>query len=181
LKEVNKNQAMLGRPIEPKPETVRAIEELITHYPQKEAALIPAMHIVQDELDWMPIEALDWVADKLELPRVRVYGVASFYTMFRRKPLGRLRIEVCTNLSCSLMGGTHVRDYLCKRLNIKPGETTPDGMVTLTEVECLGSCGTAPVMLVNDEFYENLTPEDIDKLLDRIQGQIEKAKVGDNG
>jgi NADH-quinone oxidoreductase subunit E len=181
LKEVNKNQAMLGRPITPKPETVRAIDELITRYPVKEAALIPAMHILQDDIKWMPLEALDWIADKLALPRVRVYGVASFYTMFRRKPAGRLRLEVCTNLSCSLMGGTHIRDYICKRLGIKPGETTPDGMVTLTEVECLGSCGTAPVMLVNDKFYENLTPKKIDALLARVEANISRAKAGDHG
>jgi NADH-quinone oxidoreductase subunit E len=181
LKDVNKNQAILGRPVEPKPETVRAIDELITHYPTKEAALIPAMHILQDELKWMPLEALNWIADKLELPRSRVYGVASFYTMFRRKPAGKLRLEVCTNLSCSLMGATHLRDYLSKKLGIKPGETTPDGKISLQEVECLGSCGTAPVMLVNDKFYENLTPKKIEALLERIADNLNKAKAGDNG
>ena len=195
MNEVNKNQAILGRPVDPKPETVRAIDELITHYPKKEAALIPAMHILQDELKWMPLEALNWIADKLELPRTRVYGVASFYTMFRRKPEGKLRLEICTNLSCSLMGATHLRDYLAKRLKIRPGETTPDGKISLQEVECLGSCGTAPVMLVNDKFYENLSPKKIEALLDRISANLNKAssapsssapsssekKGGDNG
>jgi len=160
--------------ITPKPETVRAVEELIKRYPLKEAALIPALHKVQDEVGWMPVEAMNWVADKLELPRVRVYGVTSYYTMFRRKPAGRNRIEICTNLSCSLMGAEHLRDYLCEKLGIKPGETTKDGLVTLTEVECLGSCGTAPVMLVNDEFHENLDPEKVDAIL-------EKLKAGSNG
>jgi NADH-quinone oxidoreductase E subunit len=181
LNDVNKNQAIFGRPVDPKPETVRAIDALITHYPQKEAALIPAMHILQDELKWMPLEALNWIADKLELPRPRVYGVASFYTMFRRKPEGKLRLEVCTNLSCSLMGATHIRDYLAKRLDIKPGETTPDGKISLHEVECLGSCGTAPVMLVNDKFYENLSPKKIEALLERISANLNKGKGGDNG
>jgi NADH-quinone oxidoreductase subunit E len=181
LIEVNKHQAVLGRAVDPKPETVRAIDELISHYPVKEAALIPAMHILQDEIKWMPLEAMDWIADKLEIPRVRVYGVASFYTMFRRKPAGRLRLEVCTNLSCSLLGGGHIRDYLCDKLGIKPGETTPDGKITVTEVECLGSCGTAPVMLVNDKFYENLTPRKIDALLERIARASTMPKAGDNG
>lgn len=179
--DVNKNQGKLGKPITPKPETIKEIDELISHYPVKEAALIPAMHMLQDDIKWMPLEAMDWIAEKLEIPKVRVYGVASFYTMFRRKPEGRLRLEVCTNLSCSLMGGTHVRDYLCKKLGVKPGETTKDGMVTLTEVECLGSCGTAPVMLVNDKFYESLTPQKIDALLKRIQTNVGKVKAGDNG
>jgi NADH-quinone oxidoreductase subunit E len=127
---------MLGRPVDPKPETVRAIDELITHYPRKEAALIPAMHILQEEIKWMPMEAMDWIADKLEIPKVRVYGV---------------------------------------------GETTEDGKITLSEVECLGSCGTAPVMLVNDKFYENLTPKKIDALLDRIQRASIVPKAGDHG
>ncbi len=181
MTEVNRHQATLGHPIDPRPETVRAIDELITHYPVKEAALIPAMHILQDEIKWMPMEAMDWIADKLEIPRVRVYGVASFYTMFRRKPEGKLRLEVCTNLSCSLLGATHIRDYLCEKLGIRPGETTPDGKVTLTEVECLGSCGTAPVMLVNDRFYENLTPKKIEALLERIARASIAPKAGDNG
>ena len=173
---MSKNQAALGRPIAPKAETVKAIDELITHYPVKEAALIPAMHKLQDELGWMPIEAMDWIAEKLEIPPVRVYGVASFYTMFRRKPQGKLRLEICTNLSCSLMGAEHLRDYLCRRLGIKPGETTEDGSISISEVECLGSCGTAPVMLVNDKFYENLNPSKIEALLQRIEVNLQKAK-----
>ena len=181
MTDVNSHQGMVGHPIIPAPDTARAIDELIERYPVKEAALIPAMHLLQNEFKWLPIEAMDWIADRLELPRTRVYGVASFYTMFRRQPQGKVRLEVCTNLSCSLMGATHVLDYLCAKLGIKPGETTEDGLVTLTEVECLGSCGTAPVMLVNDKFYENLTPRKIDALLERIQSNAAKAKGGDNG
>ena len=173
----NAEQGILGRPVDPSPETVRAVDELIARYPDKEAALIPAMHLLQDEIKWLPLEAMDWIADKLELPRTRVYGTASFYTMFRRQPQGKVRLEVCTNLSCSLLGATHIRDYLCKRLNIEPGETTADGRITLTEVECLGSCGTAPVMLVNDKFYENLTPKKIEALLERIESNARFSKM----
>jgi NADH-quinone oxidoreductase E subunit len=185
MSDVIRHQAALGRPYVPKPETILVIDELVTHYPVKEAALIPAMHLLQDEIKWLPLEAMDWIADRLEVPRVRVYGVAAFYTMFRRKPEGRLRLEVCTHLSCSLLGATHLLDYLCDKLGIAPGETTPDGRVTVTEVECLGSCGTAPVMLVNDRFYENLTPRKIDALLDRISLSAPPPpppdKEGDNG
>jgi NADH-quinone oxidoreductase E subunit len=148
-----------------KPETEKDIDELIGRYPVAEAALIPALHKVQDDLGWMPVEAMDWVADKLGLPRVRVYGVTSYYTMFRRERPGRHRLEICTNLSCSLMGAEHLRDHLCKKLGIRPGETTGDGRITLDEVECLGSCGTAPVMMVDDEYHENLTPEKVDTIL----------------
>ena len=179
MTDANAEQGKLGRPVEPSPETVRAIEDLITRYPEKEAALIPAMHLLQDEIRWLPLEAMDWVADKLELPRTRVYGVASFYTMFRRQPQGRVRLEVCTNLSCSLLGATHIRDHLCGKLGISPGETTEDGRITLTEVECLGSCGTAPVMLVNDKFYENLTPKKIEALLERIDTNARVSKLPD--
>ena len=100
-----------GSKVSVKPETVKAIDELIGYYPVAEAALIPALHKVQDDLGWMPVEAMDWVADKLGLPRVRVYGVTSYYTMFRRKKPGRHCLEICTNLSCSLMGAEHLRDY----------------------------------------------------------------------
>ena len=158
-----------GSKVNVKPETVKAVDELIGHYPVREAALIPALHLVQDDLGWMPVEAMDWVADKLDLPRVRVYGVTSYYTMFRREKPGRHRLEICTNLSCSLMGAEHLRDYLCKKLGIKAGETTGDGSITLEEVECLGSCGTAPVMMVDDEYHENLTPEKVDTILSDLE------------
>ena len=152
-----------------KPETEKAVDHLIGRYPVREAALIPALHKVQDDLGWMPVEAMDWVADKLGLPRVRVYGVTSYYTMFRRKQPGKHRLEICTNLSCSLMGAEHLRDYLCKKLGVKAGETTADGRITLEEVECLGSCGTAPVMIVDDEYHENLTPEKVDTILSDLE------------
>ena len=160
-----------GQAFAVKPETAQAIDELLGHYPVKEAALLPALHKVQDEIGWLPVAAMDWVADRLELPRVRVYGVASFYTMFRRQQPGRHRLEICTNLSCSLMGAEHLREYLCRKLGIQPGETTADGRITLSEVECLGSCGTAPVMLVDDEFVEDLDPQKVDKILADLEAR----------
>lgn len=147
----------------------QAIENLYTRYPNQEAALLPALHLVQDEIGWLPVEAMNWVADKLVLPRPRVYGVCSFYTMFRRKQPGKHRLEICTNLPCSLMGAEHLREHLQEKLGIAAGETTLDGKISLWEVECLGSCGTAPVMMVNDEFHENLDPDKIDEILSKLE------------
>jgi NADH-quinone oxidoreductase subunit E len=169
------NKSVAHRPVI-KPATEKAIEDLVSRYPVKEAALIPALHKVQDDLGWMPVEAMDWVADKLELPHVRVYGVTSYYTMFRREPTGRHRLEVCTNLSCSLMGAVHLCQHIGNKLGIKPGQTTADGGFTLTEVECLGSCGTAPVMIVDDVYYENLDPTKVDKLIAELEERDKKAR-----
>ena len=168
--------ATLSRTITLKPETEASIDALLARYPEREAALIPALHRVQDDLGWVPIEAMNWVADRLELPRPRVYGVTSFYTMLRRKQTGRHRLEICTNLSCSLMGAEHLRDYLCGQLDIQLGETTSDGAFTLTEVECLGSCGTAPVMIVDDVFHENLDPKRVDTLLAELKTQGKESR-----
>ena len=149
--------------------TIDGIEALIARYPAEEAALIPVLHAVQDDLGYISVAAMEWVADRLKLPYARVSGVVSFYTMLRTAPLGRHRLDICTNLSCSLMGAEHLRDHLCQKLGIKPGETTADGLFTVTEAECLGSCGTAPVMLVNDEFHENLDPAKIDALIEDLR------------
>ena len=161
-----------------KTETEQAIDDLLSRYPTHEAALIPALHKVQDDLGWLPVQAMDWLADRLELPRVRVYGVTSYYTMFRRQATGKHRIEICTNLSCSLMGAEHLVDHFYEKLGIRPGETTSDGRITLQEVECLGSCGTAPVMLVDDVFYENLDPAKVDDILSDLKLRDEESGDG---
>jgi len=160
-------------------ETVEAIDKLIARYPTSEAALIPALHKVQDDVGWMPVEAMDWVATKLALPKVRVYGVASYYTMFLREKPGKHQLEICTNLSCSLMGAEHLRSYLEKKLGIRAGETSSDGRFTLTEVECLGACGFAPVMIVDGEYHENLDPKKVDEILATLDRQDKES--GKNG
>lgn len=134
----------------------------------REAALIPVLYIAQEEFGWLSAEAMDYVARMLELPPPRVYGVATFYTMFNKQPVGKHHIQVCTNLSCSLLGAEYVVEYLSKKLGVKVGETTPDNKFTLSTVECLGSCGTAPMMQINDEYYENLTEEKIDRILKEL-------------
>jgi len=160
------------------PKVLEDIDRIVARYPYQEAALIPVLQRLQEEIGWLPLEAMDFAAERLGLPRPRVYGVASFYSMFRRQPAGRHRLEICTNISCSLMGAEHLREHLKRRLGIGPGQTTSDGFITLTEVECLGSCGTAPVMLVDDEYHENLTPEKVDLILEKLRsGRKEEGGV----
>lgn len=142
------------------------IRKIRNEYPAAESAILPALQRAQRDHDgWLPTEAIDEVAEALGLPPTRVGAVASFYTMLHRKPVGRHVIYICTNVSCSLLGAEHLRDYIGSKLGIRPGETTPDGQFTLEEVECLGSCGTAPMMQVDDAYHENLTEAKIDRLL----------------
>ena len=144
------------------------IDKLRGKYPQPRSVLMPALSIAQSENGWLSPEVMLEVADYLELPPAEVAAVASFYTMYRLKPMGRYLIQVCTNISCSLLGVEHLVDYLREKLGTEEGVTTPDGKFTWVTVECLGSCGTAPVMQVNDTYYENLTREKIDEILDGL-------------
>lgn len=142
------------------------ITQLKGRYPQPRSALLPALHLAQREHDgWLSDELMAEVAEVMDLPPTEVRSVASFYTMFNRRPVGEYLVQVCTNLSCSLLGAEHIAEHLKRRLGIKVGETTPDGLFTLLEVECLGSCGTAPMMQINDTYYENLTVERVDEIL----------------
>jgi len=138
---------------------------VLGRYPNKAAACLPVLHLVQEEHGAIDAEAVEFVAKALDVPPGRVEEVASFYTMLNRKAPGRYHIEVCTNLSCSLLGAEPLRDLLVKELSIQPGQTTRDGLFTLSEVECLASCGTAPVLQVNGEFHEKLTPDAVRTLL----------------
>jgi len=152
----------------------KAIEEIRqaqTRYPHPRSALMPALDIVQREQGWLSEEALVEVGELLDLPPTEVLSVASFYTMYNRRPVGKYLVQVCTNLSCSLLGAERLLDYIGRRLGIEVGETTPDGLFTLVEVECLGSCGTAPVMQINDRYYEELTEEKVDQILDELAGE----------
>ena len=146
--------------------------------PAKRARLLTALYIAQEQEGYLTPEALTRVADRLGLPEAVVYSTASFYTLFRTEPVGRHVIQVCTGLSCYLAGGAeHLVDYLERKLGIKAGETTPDGLFTLQTVQCLASCGTAPAMRVNDELYENLTVEKVDMLIDQLMERAERWTV----
>ncbi len=149
----------------------KKFEEIIGRYPMKRSALLPILSLIQKEKGHLANEAIEEVAEFLGLTPVEVREVATFYTMFNLKPGGKYHIQVCNNLSCSLLGAESLIGYLEERLQIRVGETTPDDLFTLTTVECLGSCGTAPVMQVNEEYYENLTKEKVDAILDHLRGQ----------
>ena len=147
-------------------ENVKAeIEQSKGKYPDPKSALLMALHTAQREHGWLSPEVMWDVAEVMDLPPTEVASVASFYTMFNRQPVGENLIQVCTNISCSLLGAEHIVEYLKGKLGIDVSETTQDNKFTLATVECLGSCSTAPMMQVNDTYYENLTEEKIDRIL----------------
>jgi NADH-quinone oxidoreductase E subunit len=146
-------------------ENIQRIESLKRQFPEAQAATIPALWVAQRQFGWLSAETIAEVASILGLPDHHVLGVATFYTMFNKQPVGKYHIQVCTNVSCQLLGSVKISEYICNQLKIRPGETTADGRFTFSEVECLGSCGTAPVMQVNDIYYERVTQDTIDALL----------------
>jgi len=147
----------------------RDIQDLKSTFETNQSALIPALHRAQADQGWLSEETQAEVAQLLDLSLQTVAGVVSFYTMFHQKPVGKYLLQVCRNLSCSMLGGQTLRRKLEERLGIEEGETTPDGRFTLVEVECLGSCGTAPVVMVNDRYFEGVKPDDVEKLLAELQ------------
>ena len=139
--------------------------------PARHAMLLTALYIAQEQHGWLTPQAIERVAGRFRLPPGQVYATASFYTLFKLAPEGCYRIQVCAGLPCHLVGGAEpVIEQVSRRLNIRPGETTPDGCFSLEVVECLAACGTAPVLRVNDELYEHMTPEKIEALLARLSG-----------
>jgi len=145
------------------------LDTIIKRYPEKRAALLPALHLVQEQEGYISKEAMQYIADYLEVPFGHVLGVVTFYSMFYDKPIGRNHIQVCTNVSCQLLDSGTIVDHIGTYCGIKPGETSKDGKVTLSEVECLGSCGTAPMMQINDDYHENLTIKKLDRILDSLK------------
>lgn len=143
--------------------------EIISQYPQKRSAVMPLLYIAQEHTRFVTQQAVEWVAAKLDLPPVQVWEVATFYTMYYKKPVGKYHVQVCRTLPCALRGARKVSEYFHKRLGVKPGEVTKDGLWSFEEVECLGSCGTAPMCQINDVFFENLTDEKLDGIVARIE------------
>lgn len=148
---------------------VAEIDRTIALYPDPQAAMLPVLWTVQREAGWLSPEAMVWVAERLGCSAAAVQSVVTFYTMFDERPVGRWKLQVCRTLSCELMGARAVIDRIRERIGIGPGETTADGEFTLQEVECLASCGSGPMMQCNFKFYENLTPQRIDVLLDELR------------
>jgi len=147
------------------------IDKWIAKYPvdQKQSAVMAALRIAQDANSGsLTTELMEEIARYLEMPPIAVFEVASFYSMYEHKPVGEFKISVCTNISCLLCGSDQVLEHLYSKLGIKPGETTSDGKYTIKEVECLGACVGAPMMQVGRKYYEHLTPESIDEILDQL-------------
>jgi NADH-quinone oxidoreductase subunit E len=146
----------------------KKIAEAAAKYPEKRSALLPALYFIQGEEGYVTREGAAVVADILSITPTEVWSVASFYTMFNLKPVGKFHIQACKNISCNLVGAEKIIEHLSRKLGIPVGGTTPDGKFTLSVVECLGSCGTGPMMQVNDHYFENLTEGRVDEILETL-------------
>jgi len=153
------------------------IEEIKKRYPDVRSAVMPALYIAQEELGHVTKEAILWVADRVSMPPVQVMEVATFYTMYYKKPVGRYHVQVCRTLSCALRGAAKLTEHMHKRLGVGPNEITPDGMWSFEEVECLGSCGSAPMCEINDVYFENLDPQKLDAILQRIEKELPNLRL----
>jgi NADH-quinone oxidoreductase subunit E len=161
-------------------ETLEKAKKIIAKYPQgrQQSAVMPLLDLAQRQNgNWLPRAAMDYVADLLEMPRIKAYEVATFYSMYNLKPIGKHFVQVCTTIPCGLVGADGVVDACKKHLGIGLGETTADGQFTLIEVECLGACVNAPMAQINDDYYEDLTPENAVALLKGL-AEGKPVKVG---
>ena len=150
------------------PEREKELEQIVARYPNRQAALIPVLHLCQDQEGWISDEVTQWVAERLQLSAAHVKGVVTFYTLFNQHPVGKHQVWVCRTLSCALRGADQIIHHCEKRLGVHVGETTKDGKVTLRTAECLASCGSAPMIQVDREYHENLTIADVDRILDKL-------------
>ena len=169
-----------GEPFVYTPERRARFDEIVSRYPpdRKRSAVLPALYLVQDQLGYVTGTAMRYVAGLLDMTPADVEDVVSFYTMFYTKPVGKFVLQVCRTLSCALNGAGRVTEELSGKLGIRPGETDPSGTFTLLEVECLGACDRAPVLLINDAWQECLEPEDVPRLLNDLKARGEAALTG---
>lgn len=144
------------------------IDRHLAKYPVMRSAILPLMFIVQRERGYLDPPGVSYLAKRLNLRITDIWEVATFYSMINTKPVGKYHIQICKTLSCKLLGEGRITEHLCKKLDIKPGETTADGRFSLSLVECLGSCGTAPMFQINFDYHENLTVEKVDQILDTL-------------
>ncbi|MFN2466613.1 MAG: NADH-quinone oxidoreductase subunit NuoE [Gaiellaceae bacterium] len=147
------------------------MRELASEYPDSRSAILPALRLAQERHGWLPPEAFVEVGEALRLSPAYCQGVASFYDMFHLAPVGRHTVEVCTNLSCALAGAQGVLDAFAAELGVRPGETTPDGEVTLRAIECAGGCSRAPVVVVDHRYHEPVRPGDAPRIVEELRGQ----------
>ena len=148
---------------------LKKFEELRERYPTLKALMLPVLWMIQEQEGYISMESMRYVAELLKVPYGHVFGVVSFYTMFRQRPVGKYHVQLCTNISCLLLGAEGLCDQLSRKLKVKAGGVTSDKKYSLEEVECLGSCGTAPMMMINEEFYENLDEDRIDRILGMLK------------
>ena len=146
----------------------KTVDSIVAKYQEPQAALLPVLWELQKHKGWIAPECEAWAAERLGVSPAHVHGVVTFYTMYRQKPMGKYHIQVCTTLSCMLRGSDELIEHLKQKLGIEVGETTSDGRFSLVRVECLGSCGTAPMFQLNDDYHEDLTLAKVDELLDGL-------------
>ena len=151
------------------PQGQEFVKKELKRYEDRHSAIIPALYRVQQENGgWVSDEAIEHLSKLMDIPFSRIHEVCTFYTMFNRKPIGKNHVQVCVNISCSMNGGRELLNHLCDRFHTRPGEVSKDGRFTFSGVECLGSCGTAPMMQVNDKYFEDLTNESAVELLQKL-------------
>lgn len=163
-------------------EAMQIVQTIISHYPEAKikSALLPVLHVAQAEFGgWLSPEVMDYVASVLKIKPIEVFEVASFYTMYNLKPVGKCVLEVCQTSSCWLNGAEDIVKYIEKKLNIKVGETSKDGMFTLKTAECLGSCGTAPMLQCGASYHENLTYDKVDSILEKYKSEGKQRNYTD--
>jgi len=148
---------------------IKELDEIMQKYPTARAALLPALYIAQRECGHLSPEAYEAVSDVLGVPKALARGVGTFYVMYKQKPMGRNLVQLCTNVSCMILGAEKLVDFLRNKYGLVPGGITPDNRFSLVIMECIGACGTAPAMLVNDDFYENLTEKYIEEILGKYK------------
>jgi NADH-quinone oxidoreductase subunit E len=162
-----------GAPVEFSPALVKQFDEIVSRYPKgkQKSALLPILHLVQAEFGWVSVPAMDKVAGYLDLEPIEVYEVATFYTMYFMRPQGKFVLEVCRTGPCCIVGAEKIMDHIEAKLGVKEGDVTPDGLFSWRGVECLAACGYGPVLQIGPEytFYENLTNESVDKLIDELK------------
>ncbi len=147
---------------------IKEVERLKNLYPDSKAAIMPILWMAQKKFGWLSEDVMKYVGTLLSLPYSHVLGVASFYTMYFKKPMGKHHVQVCTNVSCMLRGGEDIYNFVKTTYAINHNETTEDGKFSLEEVECMGACGGAPMIVINEDFYENVTVRDVEKLLQTL-------------
>jgi NADH-quinone oxidoreductase subunit E len=175
--------SQVGNEIKFPPNVLEKVNKIIARYPKgkEKSALLPVLHIAQEELGgYLSVDIQDYIARLMNIQPIEVYEVATFYSQYYLDKVGKFVIEVCQTGPCAICGGEDITDYLQEKLHIKNGETTPDGIFTLRQVECLGACGYAPVMQVNTEFYELLTKEKIDRIIEELKARSDEEKPNDS-